>query len=104
MLALIYISALQLVEASLSVQLQPVREDAALQLAEAMAESQKGYSGPQDNPTAEQATGKDSTKGLKKAELALRKCSPLTVSSFTLSPSTAESFCHTSQGTSRGRV
>lgn len=60
--------------------MQPVREDAALQLAQAMAESQKGYSRQQDNPTADQASGKESTKGLKKAELALRKCSPLTVS------------------------
>lgn len=61
---------------------QPVREDAALQLAQAMAESQKGYSCPQDNPTAEKATSQESTKGLKKAEAALRKCSPLTVSPF----------------------
>ncbi len=59
---------------------QPVREDAACQLAFAMEESQKGYSPSETAPTAEQTPGKEGIKGLKKAEQALKKCSPLTVS------------------------
>ncbi len=71
-----------------------MREDAALQLSQAMAESQKAYSRPQDSPTAEQAAGKESTKALKKAELALRKCSPLTVSLLQLLNVSTNPFYH----------
>ncbi|KAK9903496.1 hypothetical protein WJX75_007153 [Coccomyxa subellipsoidea] len=58
---------------------EPVREEAACQLAFAMEESQKGYSAPQTDAAAQQMLGKEGVKGLKKAEQALRKCSPLTV-------------------------
>lgn len=69
---------------------QPVREEAACQLAFAMEESQKGYSAPQTDAAAQQMLGKEGVKGLKKAEQALRKCSPLTASLRFVSPFTPD--------------